>query len=76
MHENRLWNEHSHRVDDVRVCVIKLLLSLLDRDSVAMSILVLQVVGRAIDNEATINHDGNLVAELLSLVHTMRRQQD
>ena len=75
MHENRLWNEHPHIVDDVLVRVIELLLRLLDRDRIAVSILVFEVVRRAIDDEATIDHDGNLVTELLSLVHAMRRQQ-
>ena len=41
-----------------------------------MPVLGFEVVRRAKYDEATINHDGDLVTELLSLVHAMRCQQD
>ena len=65
-----------HRVDNVLARVDKILFSLLDRDGVAMPILVLQIVGGAINDETAIDHDRNLVAELLSFIHTMCREQD
>ena len=76
MHKLGLGHSIRHIVDNVLARVVKILFSLLDRDGVALPILVLQIVGRAINDETAIDHDRNLVAELLSFVHTMCRKQD
>ena len=74
-HNLGLWDQSSHHFDYVRILDIELLLLLLDRDSVALSIGRLQIVGRAKDNESTVYHNGNLVAKLLCFVHPVSRQE-
>ena len=76
MHKLGLGHSVLHLVDNVLARVVKIFFRLLDRYGVAMTILILQIVGGAINDETTIDHDRNLVAELLRFVHTMRREQD
>ena len=76
MHELGFGHSVLHLVDNVLARVVKILFSLLDRNGVTVPILILQIVGRAINDETTIDHDRNLVAELLCFVHTMGREQD
>jgi len=68
------WNQSLDLADNVLVLVVELITGLSNGESVAVSILVFQVIRRAKYYEATINHDGNLVTELFSLVHAMSGQ--
>ena len=45
VHENRLWDERLHSMNNVHIHVIELLFRLLERDIIAMTVLILQVVG-------------------------------
>ena len=64
-----------HETLDAGLLIVEFLTILLQLNGVALTVLSLQVVGRAVDAEAAVNHDGKLVAELLSLIHAMRREQ-
>ena len=66
-----LGNHYLDRLEKVSLLVVKVGSCLFHRNSVSMTILVLQIVGRAKDDKSTINHDCDLVTELLSLVHAM-----
>ena len=70
------WNLFLHHVEDVRLLVVELLAGLPEGNSVAVPVLVLEIVWRAEDNESAIDHDGNLITKLLGLVHAMSSQQD
>ena len=64
-----------HKTLDTGLLVVELLTILLQLNGVALTVLSLQVVGRAVDAEAAVNHNGKLIAKLLSLIHAMRREQ-
>ena len=74
--ERCLRDQRLDHVHDVALRVSKGFSALLDGDGVAMTILVLQVVWTAIDDKTSIDHDSNLVTELLSFVHSVSGQQD
>ena len=61
-----------HQINYVCLPNVKLFLILLDLDRVAMTVLSLEVVGGAEDNEPAVDHDSNTVTELLGLIHAMR----
>ena len=71
MDKRRLRDNSLHDCHDVSGRVIHGLLCLLDGNGVAMSVLILEVVWRTKDDETAIDHDCNLVAQLLSFVHAM-----
>ena len=71
-----LGNHYLDRLEKVSLLVVEVGSCLFHRNSVSMTILVLQIVGRAKDDEAAIHHDCELVAELFSFVHAMSGEQD
>jgi len=70
------WNLLLNDGEDIRILVVELLTCLSNSDRIAMAVLILQVVWWTTDNEASIDHDCDLVTKLLSFVHPMRRQQN
>ena len=62
MDEESLRNDGLYQAKDVTVRVIVSLVTLLDSDRVAMTVLRLQVVGRTENDKASVDHDGDLVA--------------
>ena len=59
-----------------RLLVFELLAVLLQLNRVSLSVLGLEIVRRAIDDEAAIDHDGEFVTQLLCFVHSVRSKQD
>lgn len=47
----------------------------LDHDRVALAIHGLKLAGAAVARESTVDHDDEFIAETLSLIHAMRREQ-
>ena len=66
-----LRDQQLHLLYDVIIIVVEHFFGLLNWYGVSVPILVLEVIGRAEDDESTIDHDCYFVAELLSFIHAM-----
>ena len=71
MNELGSWDHCLDGIDDVGLLISELAIGLLHSDRVTMSILVLHVIWRTKNDESTIDHYSDLVAQLFSFVHAM-----
>lgn len=75
MHQERVREQGFNQLDDVLILIVEVCDCLFDLHGVPATILRFQVVWRAEHHESTVDHDRDLVAKLLSLVHAMSGEE-